>query len=115
MSVDRTDYIVYGWKLPYNITDSKGDKVDLYKDEYLPMVEGHKGEKYAIITDGMCGDYNVFGIVVKRGGDRYEGWLFENLDIRDFSNSSDDMKIKYREIFDAVPKEPNLFIFTHWS
>lgn len=34
MGVDRTDYIVYGWKLPYDITNSKGEKINFWDDAY---------------------------------------------------------------------------------
>ena len=30
MGVDRSDYIMYGWKLPYNIKDNNGNKIDLF-------------------------------------------------------------------------------------
>ena len=29
MGVDRNDYIVYGWKLPYEILDNDGKEIDL--------------------------------------------------------------------------------------
>ena len=35
MSVDRTDYIVFGWKLPYEMKDSNGEQINFYDDENI--------------------------------------------------------------------------------
>lgn len=51
MGVDRTDYIIYGWKLPYGLKNSDGNEIDFFEDKYLPYVEGHKGIQYTIIVD----------------------------------------------------------------
>jgi hypothetical protein len=114
MGVDRTDYIVYGWKLPYKLKTSIGDNIDLWSDKFRPMIEGKPGEKFSIISDGMCGDYNVFGIILERGGDKWEGWDFVELNIHNFN--VDDLKSKYVELFESEPDtNPTLFIFSHFS
>lgn len=116
MGVDRTDYIVYGWKLPYKLKTSNGRKIDLWS-EYQSMLEGHKDEKFSIISDGMCGDYNVFGVVLNSGGDEWEGWDF--VDLKFNVDDSLELKSKYKEIFemgeDEIVSEPHLFIFSHFS
>lgn len=81
MGVDRTDYIVYGYKLPYELKNENG-KIDLWDDKFLPMIEGHQGEEFTLISDGMSGQYNVFGLRIESGGDKYEGWDFVNLDFK---------------------------------
>ena len=110
MGVDRTDYIIYGYKLPYNIKN-------LLDDKFLPMIEGHEGEEFIIVTDGMCGQYNVFGILIESGGDTYEGWDFVPLDFKNLD--AEKVKSKYREIFelkeDEQIDEPYLFIFSHFG
>ena len=117
MGVDRTDYIVYGWKLPYKLKTSSGQTIDLWSDKFRPMIEGHMDEKFSIISDGMCGDYNVFGIVLNSGGDKWEGWDFVDLKIN--VDDSSELKSKYKEIFemndDEIVSEPHLFIFSHFS
>ena len=78
------------------------------------MIEVRPGEKFSIISDGMCGDYNVFGIILESGGDKWEGWDFVELNIKDFD--ADDLKSKYTELFESQPSsEPTLFIFSHFS
>lgn len=113
MGVDRIDYIVYGWKLPYKITGKNGN-IDLWDDKFLPMIEGHKGEKYCIISDGMCAEYTVFGINVTSDSDNGSGWDFVKLNIKDFDES--EVISKYIELFDSKPKtDPELFIFSNYS
>ena len=116
MGVHRTDYIVYGYKLPYKLKNEKG-KIDLWDEKFLPMIEGHKGEEFTIISDGMCGEYNVFGLLLKIGGDGYEGWDFVHLDFKNLD--AEKVKSKYREVFelkeDDTVAEPYLFIFSHFS
>ncbi len=116
MAVDRTDHIVYGWKLPYDLKNENGT-IDLWSDKFLPMIEGHKGEEFTMIIDQMCGDYVVFGLNVKSGGDKHEGWDFVHLDFNKFD--AEKVKAKYREVFDMKEGEPMgdpyLFIFSHFS
>lgn len=118
MGVYRIDYIVYGWKLPYKLKDSKGI-INFDDDKFLPYIEGRKGVKYTIIRDGMDGKYTVFGKLIKQtDSDDYNcGWGFTNLD---FSNhNTEEIKSKYREVFNLeeneIMTEPYLFIFSHYS
>lgn len=113
MSVDRSDYIVYGWKLPYEIKNSKGEEIDLWDDKFLPMIEGHQGEKFTIIRDGMCGNYNAFGLYVAHSDEK---WNFNNLTFFDIESNKEQVKNKYKELFDSeIDEEPYLFIFSHFS
>jgi len=111
MGVYRRDYIIYGWNLPY---DLKG--VDWYDDKFLPLIEGHEGEDFALILDGMAGVYAVFGLLIQEA-DEDEGWDFQNLNIPYLN--SEEVKKKYIEVFGLESNtelaEPNLFIFTHFS
>ena len=115
MSVDRRDYIVYGYKLPYEMSNEKGP-IDLEDEKFLPMIEGHEEEEFTIVSDGMCGEYTVFGLLIESGGDEYEGWDFVNLDFENFDPEK--VKSKYREVFeleeDEPVAEPYLFIFSHY-
>lgn len=115
MGVDRIDYIVYGYKLPYELENKKG-KIDFWDDKFLPMIEGRPGEEFTLIRDGMSGQYNVFGLLIKSGGDKYEGWDFVNLDFKNLD--AEKVKTKYRELFEIEDtesvSEPTLFIFSHF-
>jgi hypothetical protein len=111
MSTSRIDYIIYGWKLPPEIKN-KGKIIDLNDDKFLPYIEGHKGIKYSLIIDYMCGKYIVFGKLIafdSSGG----GWDFENLNI---TLDSQLVKDKFLELFGFEnKKEPKLFIFSNFS
>lgn len=114
MGVDRTDYIMYGWKLPYKIKDRNDEVIDLWGDKLLPYVEGHKGVDERLIVDGMCGEYCVFGTTIKTGGDQYSGWTFEELNINGLDST--ELRKKYSEIFNnEIEEEPKLFLFSHYS
>lgn len=116
MSVDRSDYIIYGWKLPFNMTSSNNEKIDFWDDKFLPYIEGHQGIEYSLIRDGMSGEYMVFGQRLSSGGDDYEGWDFVNLDFKNLD--AEKVKTKYRKLFNIESQEhlaePYLFIFSHF-
>lgn len=118
MSINRRDYIIFGWKLPYDVQNDKGETIDLWDDKFLPMIEGHKGEEYIIIRDGMCGDYTVFGLEIANDSGNEEGWAFLNLSL--LNTESEPMRRalneKYEELFNHKPRVyPKLFIFSHFS
>ena len=112
MSVDRRDYIIYGWKLPYNMKNRNNEKLNLWDDKFLPLVEGHKNEEFRIIQDQMCGKYTVFGYKVMSNDD---GWEFKDIVFNDSFNYLK-LKNRYVELFDnEIPEtEPTLFIFSHF-
>ena len=114
MSVDRTDYIVYGWRLSYGLKNSKDEEINFWDDKYLPMIEGHPDEKYSIIRDGMWSDYTVFGKVIA-DADEDAGWEFTHLN--NLKVDPNELKDKYREVFEIEGEvaDPYLFIFSHFS
>lgn len=113
MGVDRTDYIVYGWKLPYEVKNNEGE-IDFWDDKFLPYIEGHKGEIFSIIKDGMCGEYTVFGVRLARSKDDGGGWGFMYLEPPDFDPEK--VKVKYLEVLGIEPtEEPRMFIFSHFN
>jgi hypothetical protein len=110
MGVYRRDYIVYGWKLPYDLKDSNGDKINIWDDKFLPMIEGHKNEEFTLITDSMCGGYNVFGLLLNSSDE----WDFVQLDFSGLDPEK--VKSKYKELFGLSDiEEPKLFIFSNFS
>lgn len=114
MGVDRSDYIIYGWKMPYEILDAQGNEIDLWNEKFESVMCGFKEEKYALISDGITGDYNVFGLSVLKCNDEYDGWDFVDIDIKKFDE--DEIIEKFIELFGFEPKtNPKLFIFSHFS
>ena len=114
MSTNRTDFIVFGYIMPYEIKNKNG-KIDLDDEKFLPLIEGHKDEEFSIITDGMCREYTVFGKVIERNEEDSEGWAFLDLSFQNFFEP-EKVKEKYRQLFELEPlEEPKLFIFSHLS
>jgi len=109
MSIDRTDYIVYGWKLPLNMVDGDGNDINFWDDKFLPYIEGHQGEEYTIIRDD---DFMVFGKLIACDND---GWMVTHLPFKKLNPK--EVINKYNEVFgiEGNGAEPYLFIFTHWS
>ena len=113
MSVDRKDYIVYGWRFD-SIKDSTGKKIDVWDDKYKPYIEGWENEEFTLIYDGMCGQYTVFGLLILDKNDDSCGWEFVKLEFNNLD--SDKVKNKFKELFGYTPEqEPELFIFSHFS
>lgn len=117
MGVNRKDYIIYGWKLPYNMKDKDGNKIDPYDGEFVKYNDNENEGEITLIEDGMCGEYMVFGYLVKAYGsdtDWYEGWGFAELD-------TDAIDKAYLEtLFDKLfghkdDMKPKLFIFSHYT
>jgi len=112
MSVNRTDYIVYGWKFPNPMLNNMGQEVDLWDDKYLPYIEGHQGIDYIIVRND---NYVVFGFCIASGGDKYNGWEFEQL--VKTAPPADVVKAKYGELFGNGQdiSNPTLFIFSNFQ
>jgi hypothetical protein len=113
MGVDRTDLIMYGWKMPYDLKDNQGNKINLHDDKFESVLCGFPGEEFLLVTDGMCGSYNVFGQCILQCDDDGDGWDFVNLD---FNLQTEKVKENYTKLFNMIPEtEPTLFIFSHYS
>ncbi len=123
MGVDRTDYVIIGYKLPYRFKGViSGKDIDWHDDTFLPYVEGRKGVVFSIIIDQMCGDYAVFGKVLARA---YDDTGFEFKEINYEESNFDEVKEKFVELFggytvmDMLDKEfqyePKLFVFSNFS
>ena len=108
MGVDRSDYIVYGWKMKYS------DDIDYYDDKFQKYLEGHPDVDETLVIDGMCGEYAVFGTYVDHVEDDGDGWEFKELAFEDFDSAH--LKELYKELFGTEPEgEPKLMIFSHFS
>lgn len=107
MGIDRRDYVGRGWKLSYN-------REVIVNDKHLPMIEGHRGEKFSLISDDMCGAFLFFGEVLASGGDENEGWDFYV--IGNTKTSNEELVDKYVDVFGKAPESnPQVMIFTVFS
>ena len=120
MSVDRHDYIIIGYKMPYNIlTKYNHELADMVREDdnmYLPYYEGWKGESYRIIIDGMSGNYIVFGKVIAESGE-YDGFDFPSvkLNYSDYSEVISKAKEVFIDIDSFDFSNPEILIFSHFS
>jgi len=119
MGVDRSDYLVYGWKFPYDRCI-----IDTYYDEGFDEKIENQNE-YVLVTDGMLGEYVVFGKLLSYA-DGYDGWEF--IDLNDYMQKYPDISTLY-SAFDQytgskinevlvkhnVSPEPKTFLFSHFS
>lgn len=97
MSINRTDYIVYGWKLPFDIKS--------------PFDFSFRSKEYVLIIDHLWNDYVVFGLKIDYCEDY---WKFVELDFKNLDTEK--VKSKFKHVFDFEPTtEPYLFIFSHYS
>lgn len=109
MGLIRTDYIIYGWKLPFNMKDQNGEFLDFWDDRFLPYIEGHSDAKYNIVRDEN-GRWMAFGKLIAVGSE----WNFKELK---FNNLNKDEAIeKYCEYLntDGPNGDPFVFIFTNY-
>lgn len=117
MGVDRRDYVIIGYKLPYDVKTKTGEELieKIWEDEmYLPMLEGWQNEEFILICDGMSGEYIAFGKEIA-SADEYEGFDFVEVEIdeADF----DRVKIKANTIFPDIDYDftlPKILIFTYY-
>lgn len=119
MGVDKTDYLIVGYKIPYEVKTRDGQEFAqiIWEEKYMPMTEGHNGEKYSLIIDGMSGEYIVFGIVIQ-SADEYEGFKFTVIDEKLLTTQLDEVKDRANEIFNDLDfdfSEPKVMLFSHYS
>lgn len=113
MSVDRQDYIVYGWKFD-SIKDSTGEEIDVWDDKYEQYFHGVEGEEFTLVNDPMLDRFMVFGLLISNKNDDSNGWEYVRLEFKNLD--SDKVKNKFKELFGYIPEqEPELFIFSHFS
>ena len=108
MGVDRTDYLVVGWKL----------KKELYDDlpEDAVMCDN-------LIYDYMCGEYLVFGKVITSGNEP-EGFDFTEIEPESLvlmnaeTNKFKDLfkELTGRKLMDCVESDtvPKAMLFSHF-
>ena len=118
MGIYKENYVIIGYKMPYHLYHKDTEKeLDIYEDDsFLPYIEGHKGIDYILISDGMSGEYIVFGKVIFTSDDVDNGEFIE----LDFNYDSESIKTKYIELFyDYLDinsiGDPKILAFSHFS
>jgi hypothetical protein len=119
MGVDRQDYLIIGYKMPYDVKMKDGRELSdiVWEDEkYLPFIEGWKDEEYRLIIDGMSGEYIVFGYPLDES-DEYGGFNFNVIDIKQLQPRIDttiNTAIVWFSDVDFDFKNPEIFCFSHY-
>ena len=118
MGVTKTDYLIYGWKLSYEFKGKNGKEVanEWFEDKYLPYIEGHPGIKYTLITDGMCGEYIVFGRLLDHRSDDTGDTDFKEIDASPENLNEQETCDIFTTLFGVeIPNKPKLIVFSHYS
>jgi len=110
MSISTNHYIVFGWKLPYDFVEN------IWDDKFLPYIEGHEGIEFSMIADGMCGDYIVFGTVIKLPSS-HENKDFMDIDLSImYVYNTGRLQNEFQKVFGKRPTiAPKLFSFIHYN
>lgn len=107
MGVDRTDYLMFGVKLDYDVFDW---------DKHEAEAEGGPDAAFDLVQDGMCGKYVVAGKIIARS-DPYDGIEFREIAASDLPQ---DVPLLAKTVSDkmGVPlasTDFKLFLFSHFS
>lgn len=118
MGVNRHDYVIVGYKLPYDVSfkesETELNKLLYEEERYLPLIEGHKDEKFSIVMDGMGGNYIAFGKLIQ-SADEYEGFDFLEISVNDIDFQETITKAK--ELFKDLDfdfSNPKLLVFSNY-
>lgn len=112
MGVNRIDYLIIGYKLPYNVVK------DWWEKPYEDYIDGLNDVH--IITDGMCGDYAVFGkILAQSEHNDWEGWNFVEIK-NEIDNDYSKVEKEFVKVFDGLLNfedyiKPKIILFSHFS
>lgn len=117
MSVNATKYVIYGIKGDFNMFYPKNESdSESVGAKYLIDVKDNPENGDAIfISDGMNGEYSVFGILVDQEGD------FDDFNLALSSNEIDKLDDKFYEVASENKIElgdfynSKLYILTHYT
>lgn len=106
MSVNRTDYLMFGVKLDPRVVDHDRDQA---------MIEGQPDAPFDLIYDGMSGEYAVAGKVIARS-DPYEGMVFTEITDELLPKDTEALSgaITSQLELAELPKM-KLYLFSHYS
>jgi len=112
MSVNIKTYIGVYAEVMKNVFSEYSD---VYAEELIPYVEGHKDVKFDAVYDGMCGNYLYFGKTLEKFGD-YEAFESAEMDLVDMKSLITEVEtelIKLRLMSEDV--QIKFMVFNHYS
>lgn len=113
MSVERTDYIIYGVRYNFNDISRKTREI-LYEHE---PSQSDDGNKVISIVDGMMGKYIFIGYILAIGDldDGINVISVSELLLMDLDDKKIEISAFIKELNVEKDTEPEIYIFTHWS
>lgn len=106
MSVDRTDYLMFGADI--------GVK-DFQRDEFEAEIDGAPTRRFDVVYDGMSGRYAIAGKIIATS-DPYEGFEMAKIDPENlqFDTSALAEAISSALNRKLVPADFSLILFSHF-
>ncbi len=92
MSVDRTDYLVFGYDVGFENCN--------YED-FEKEIDGSKDRRFDVVYDGMCGEYAICGKIIATDNG-YEGWGNTELDPAKLTVDKEALAKTLSEAFDQT-------------
>lgn len=119
MGVERTDYIIYGFKMNPKEVEVFG--VDIWDNKFLPYIEGHQGVQDILVNDAMNGEYLVFGKLINKQESGDEG-KFTVINYQDFFDDQETNRITnlFKKLFgiavhfELANLDPEIYVFSHY-
>lgn len=105
MSVDRTDYLMFGIKVDPGLVDH---------DKHEPMMAGAPGAAFDLVYDGMGGKYAVAGKIIAQSGD-YDGMVFTEITDDLLPNDPQGLAATIAGSFNIEVDKLRLYLFSHYS
>lgn len=107
MSVDRTDYLMFG-------TDVGTEAFEL--DEFEAEMDGAPGRRFDIVYDGMRGKYAIAGKIIATS-DPYEGFEMAKIDPKNLQLDPAALAETISSAFGRklLPADFSLILFSHFS
>ena len=107
-------YLIYGWKLPYDMKDINGNLVRYDNELFTAMIDGEPNQLYSVFLDQMLGKYIVFGKVMLNMSIEDDS-CFEDVDLPEMNKNM--LIYKFNKLFgeSQLNEEPKLFKFIHFS
>ena len=116
MGIDKTDYVMVGYKL--NEEETKQINAIWTDESILPYIEGRPGYDCSLIFD-MNGDNMVFGKVLIRFNSYNDETNFRGVDVTGIKYDMEDVQSTFNQVFAQLNinrKElPTIVAFSNFS
>jgi hypothetical protein len=113
MGVHKEDFLIIGYKLPYDITDWHNEPYNQYK------IKGSDYSGFNIIGDGMCGEYAYFGKIIASLNEDDDDWDDVEMSLAKTDAIMQEVRDEFVKIFEGKislnEHIPKIILFTHYT